>query len=280
MNYRHSYHAGSFADVFKHIILVILLNSLRRKDNAFCYLDTHAGGGCYDLFASLAQKTAEYKSGILPLWQERASAPTKNIQDYLTAIAAFNKDETLRYYPGSPMLAYHFIRPQDHMILSELHPEEYSALKQSTQDNRVAVHHMDGYQALKAFLPPKERRGLVLIDPPYERKDEFEQIPQALAMALKRWATGIYAIWYPVKDLAAVNNFKQALKKLQLEKILVLELNVLPADSPIGIKGTGMIVINPPWQFAEEMQATLPWLQQILSSKPWGSYQIEDLSVK
>jgi 23S rRNA (adenine2030-N6)-methyltransferase len=278
MNYSHSYHAGNFADVFKHIVLLALIKSFLRKENGFCYLDTHAGAGSYDLFAESAQKTKEFESGITKLFHKEH--PPQLIKQYLSCVQRINNRLTqsmisnLRYYPGSPTLAHYFLRPQDRMILIELHPQEAQLLKRSyTSDPRVSVHLKDGYQSLKAFLPPKERRGLILIDPPYERPHEFADIVTTLPIALKRFATGTYAIWYPIKDRASIDRFHHAVKEIVKQPIFVAELSIYQEVSPLHLNGSGMLIINPPWQFDRQVQDFLPWLWKNLSYQGQGQFR-------
>lgn len=279
MNYRHSYHAGNFADVFKHVVLVALLQSLQRKETAYCYVDTHAGTGGYDLHGREAKKTQEYTSGIARILKQKKNAPAE-IQAYLAAVQSVNSMEsnmkdTPRFYPGSPCIARHLLRSQDRMILMELHPEDVLLLKQEfSGDKQVAVHEEDGYLGLKAFIPPKEKRGLVLIDPPYEQQHEIDQITKTLKMALKRWETGIYAIWYPLKEKYFNQNFHRRLNFLKNEKVLFAELSIYPEDSPITLNGSGMAIINPPWQLAEKLQVLLPWLWRALSPEKTGGFRI------
>lgn len=262
MNYRHHYHVGNFADVFKHILLVSLLQSFLKKETPFCYLETHAGIGWYDLSSPLVQKNPEYLHGIARL-QEQSDFP-EIVQSYLNIFQS-------GFYPGSPKIARHFLRPQDRMILSELHPEDSKVLKQLFKgDRQVAVHHSDGYQSLKAFLPPAEKRGLVLIDPPYEEKDEWQNIVSAVQEALKRWRNGMFAIWYPIKDRSIADRFYRLLKKIELPKTLCVEFSVPPDNLFSALHSCGLIVINPPWEFDTQCKVLLPWLCQSLE----GSFQV------
>lgn len=259
MNYRHSYHAGNFADVFKHAILSLLLQTLHAKEKPFCYLDTHAGAGLYDLHATPAQKTGEYRQGIGHFWGTQDVPP--EMAGYLAAVHAVNEGAALRYYPGSPRVARHFLRPQDRMVLMELHPEEAHALKQEFRgDAQVHVHEMDGFLGLKGFLPPPERRGLVLIDPPFERTDDFEQLVEGLKTAHQRWSTGIYALWYPLKDSQLVQRFHQQLVASGLRKLLLTEIQLHAEPLPGQLFGCGMIITNPPWRLDGTLQTLLPKL--------------------
>lgn len=276
MNYRHIYHAGNFADVFKHSILTLLIQSLLRKEKPFCYLDTHAGIGVYDLQSIEAQKTKEYESGI-ELLLKCKNHPSE-LDAYLDVVKKLNlhchtRTETgakssvgtIRLYPGSPYIVRNLVRPCDNLILLELHKEDVVVLKQQFfNDKQVAVHHYDGYQGLKAFLPPKERRGLVLIDPPFENKDEFDRIIFSLKIGLSRWSTGIYAIWYPIKDPLAISKFKRDLKALNIQNILINEMVVCEENdlSDLFI-GCGMVIINSPWQIDIQINTVVAWLQSV-----------------
>jgi len=275
MNYRHSYHAGSFADVFKHVALVALIRALENKPKPFCYLDTHAGAGRYDLQAENAQKTQEFATGVLRLWQ--LTALPEFMQDYWSVIVKANQQQSyLRCYPGSPYIVRQLLRPKDRMILTELHPEEAAALKQEFfRDKQVAIHHLAAYQALKAFLPPPQHRGLVFIDPPFEQSDEFARIIESLKMALQRWSSGIYAIWFPIKERKRVTQFYHELKQISGHKILSMEFGIYPEDSPLGLNASGMVIVNPPWKIEEQLMLTLPWLWQSLSPNRLGGENIK-----
>lgn len=252
MNYRHSYHAGNFADVLKHAVLSLILEALCKKEAPFCVLDTHAGRGKYDLWEEAAVRTWEYKEGIEIFLQN----PHFLLNSYVEVVRSFN-NQTLRFYPGSPLIAQAFLRPQDRMVLAELHPEEHLKLKAEMGENRqISVQHMDGYQALKAFLPPKEKRGLILIDPPFEKRDEFTTLVKKLKEAEKRWLSGIYVIWYPLKDFQAAAFFRDFI--LAKPKHLIAEVNLPTATS--GLKATGIAIINPPWQLYPNLEEILPKL--------------------
>lgn len=276
MNYRHIYHAGNFCDVFKHVVLVGLIQALLRKDKPFCYIDTHAGTGFYDFFSSEAQKSQEFQEGILPVLKQQTNRPAL-VEDYLSIVKSFNSNPTkLQYYPGSPCIAHSLLRENDRMVLTELHTSDYEKLKQQfLRDKQVGVHHHDAYQALKAFLPPLERRGLVLMDPSFEQPDEFKQVIHTLKQAFMRWSTGIYAIWYPVKNQHARKQFLNALRKSTAEEILLVELNIYPTDVSDRLNGSGMAIINPPWQLDKTLKAVLPWLWSVLSPKQLGGYEVK-----
>ena len=276
MNYRHIYHAGNFCDVFKHVVLTALTTSLLRKEAGFCFLDTHAGIGCYDLSAREAQRNPEFQHGIAKV--RAALHPPPLVQQYLECVAAVNepKAKTLQYYPGSPAIVRQYLRSQDRMVLCELHPADCETLKQTFEgDRQTFVHCQDGYQGLKAFLPPKERRGLVLIDPPYEKPNEFMDVPQYLAQAVKRWDTGIYALWYPIKHIENLPPFYAALSAEITKPMLSIELSIFPENIEQSLNGNGLIIVNPPWQFEEQIQAVLPWLWQILSPEKQGRHSVK-----
>jgi 23S rRNA (adenine2030-N6)-methyltransferase len=276
MNYKHVYHAGNFADVVKHLVLTALINSLKQKKTPFCYIDTHAGAGYYNLFSPLADKTKEYVGGIEKIIQQEK--PPLFVKDYLDSIHTINntltksKFASLQFYPGSPLIARHLLRTNDRIVACELQPQEYTALRTTfVGDKQVAVHHMDGFLGLKAFLPPSERRGLVLIDPPYEDPDEFIQLAHALPAALKRWETGIYALWYPIKERRQIERFYRALNQQIPQPILSIELTIYP-DLPQHLNGCGLVIINPPWQLDKTVEAMLPWLWKALTINDQGGF--------
>ena len=277
LSYRHAFHAGNFADVHKHIVLSLLVESLLRKDAPFCYLDSHAASGRYDLHSTEAQKNGEYRQGILRLWQQ-VSVPDA-VRPYLGAVQALNNPEITaepRYYPGSPRIVRQFLRPQDRMILTELHPADFQRLQQEfAADRQVAVHHLDGYQGLKAFLPSQERRGLVLIDPAFERRDETRHMIEALQTACRHWAQGVYALWFPITNRSALDGFYQKLKKTGIRKILSCELCIRPPLTARHLNGSLMVIINPPWQTDDKLRAIQPWLATILADKGQGSHSVE-----
>lgn len=280
MNYRHIYHAGSFADVFKHAVVVLLVQSLLSKEKPFCYLDSHAGIGLYDLQQATAQKTREYATGLLPLLRER-SYPAL-LKPYLAAITASNNEQSLpeipRYYPGSPCLVSHLLRANDRMVLNELHQVDVKTLKQVFQRNKqVSIQQMDAYQAIKAFLPPKERRGLVLIDPAYEQPNEYDLIIDGLLEGLRRWETGIYAVWYPIKDRMVTEKFLHKVKTRINKELLVTEMTIYPEIIKTNLNGSGMLIINPPWQLDTKLNELVSWLWKVLSIDKQGQYRVEFL---
>ncbi len=274
LSYRHLFHAGSFTDVFKHALLAQLLIALGKKDKPYFYLDTHAGIGRYDLSHPWAQKVREYENGIGRLW-ERKDIPAA-LAPYLDVVKAQNPNRKLRFYPGSPLIAKRLMRPEDRMVLTELNKADCAELKKLFENKRrVAVELLDGYQALKAHLPPSERRGLVLIDSSFDRSREFARIVAALAEAHERWATGMYAVWYPLMEPGDMRNFERNLEKTGIRRILKLELTVQPEDWTLTVPGCGMMVINPPWQFGDEARPLLEWLWQALSVEGAGGVKVD-----
>ncbi|ENM5914254.1 23S rRNA (adenine(2030)-N(6))-methyltransferase RlmJ [Vibrio mimicus] len=273
LSYRHSFHAGNHADVLKHIVQSLILNSLQQKEKPFVYHDTHSGVGRYDLTHEWSEKTGEYKQGIARVWQQD-NIPAE-LDSYLDAIRQLNQGETLRYYPGSPRVARAHLREQDRMVLTELHPSDYPLLEQEFhRDRQVSIYKEDGFARLKASLPPQERRGLVLIDPPYELAKEYSDVVQAIAQSYKRWATGIYAIWYPVVNRCDIDDMLEDLQGLGIRKILQIELGVSPDTNERGMTASGMIVVNPPWTLESQMQTILPFLKQAIAPAT-GHYKVE-----
>jgi 23S rRNA (adenine2030-N6)-methyltransferase len=271
MNYRHAFHAGNFADVHKHVVLLALLRALTRKDTPLAYVDTHAGAGAYDLGGEAARRTGEAAGGIGRL-HDAAGLPAA-VADYLDAVRGF--DAGRGFYPGSPLLAARALRAQDRLLLCELQPPECAALRLAFADDpRAQVMARDGYAALKALLPPRERRGLVLVDPPYEAQEaEFDAIAAALDSAIARFATGVYAVWYPIKRRAALAPFHRWLRGCGLRRVLVSELRIHEDDTPLRLNGSGMAILNTPWQVDGALAEALPRLQACLSDT--GSTRLE-----
>ncbi|MDO6499494.1 23S rRNA (adenine(2030)-N(6))-methyltransferase RlmJ [Photobacterium sanguinicancri] len=264
LSYRHSFHAGNHADVVKHIVQSLILDSLKQKDKPFVYHDTHSGVGRYDLQDERSEKTGEFLQGIARIWS-RDDIPAE-IASYIDAIKMLNDSEELRYYPGSPKVASAQIRGQDRMVLTELHPTDFPLLLQEFRgDRQVKIYKEDGFTRLKGSLPPKERRGVVLIDPPYELKREYMDVVKAIRESHKRWATGTYAIWYPVVYRENIDKMIKGLEDTGIRKILKIELGVEPDTEERGMTASGMIVINPPWKLESQMKAILPWLQHAIS---------------
>lgn len=277
MNYSHAFHAGNFADVMKHIILTRLVEYLKKKDSAFRVIDTHAGIGRYDLSGEIAARSPEYKDGIARLMG--ADLPQKArplVEPYLEVIRALNPEGGLTVYPGSPLLVRRLMRPQDRLSALELHPQYVEKLSSLFEgDIQVRVIHLDGWLALNAHVPPKEKRGLVLVDPPFEERGEFERLVDGLLKSHRKFATGVYALWYPLKDTRAVHDFISALRDCGIPKILRAEISIRPASNPPRLHGTGMILVNPPFTLEGELRVLLPALAQILGDPGEGRHKLE-----
>ncbi|NID14079.1 23S rRNA (adenine(2030)-N(6))-methyltransferase RlmJ [Luteibacter yeojuensis] len=275
MNYRHAYHAGNFADVLKHMVLVALIDALEQKASPFCYIDTHAGRGRYDLRGPEARKTAESDEGFGVLKTATGLPPL--LWKWLETVRACNEgDEAMRHYPGSPWIAAHLMRESDTAQLCELRAEEAGALRQLFhRDPRVHVHQRDGYEAMKALVPPKEKRGLVLIDPPFEAQEaEFRLIEKSLKAALEKWPGGVYAIWYPIKLRSHVQPFHRWLTKCGAKRVLVAELLLRPDDSPLRLNGTGVAIVNAPWKLDEALRDSLRLLPRLLGTPGESEYRL------
>ncbi len=283
MNYRHQFHAGNFADVMKHALLVALLRAMQKKEKGFLFLDTHAGRGGYDLATAATGDTLarqpEWPAGVGRL--AGGSDLPAAVADYWQLVVEFSAraggepNHLPRFYPGSPWFAQRLARPQDRVVLSEKHPDEFLALASEFRAaTRVAVLEMDGYTALRATLPPAERRALTLIDPPFEQQDEFARIIGALSDGLKRLAGGVFAVWYPLTARARVDDFFDAVLGLRPPPTLFAELTIAGEDAPMKMKGCGLLVINPPWQFDREAAAALAWLAPVLAQAPGGSQRV------
>ncbi|HDR1496779.1 TPA: 23S rRNA (adenine(2030)-N(6))-methyltransferase RlmJ [Pasteurella multocida] len=275
LSYRHSFHVGNHADVLKHLVLMLIIENLQQKEKGFYYLDTHAGVGRYRLFSEEAEKTAEFEQGIARLWQ-RDDLP-EEVARYIKLIKQVNYGgKALRYYAGSPLIAAKMLRPQDRALLTELHPSDYPLLRNNFKEfDNVTTKRDNGFQQLKATLPPKERRGLVLIDPPYELKEDYDLVVNAIEEGYKRFATGIYAIWYPVVLRQQTKRILKGLEKTGIRKILQIELAVRPDSDQRGMTASGMIVINPPWTLTQQMQNILPYLTNVLVPEGTGSWTVK-----
>ena len=275
LSYRHSYHAGNFADVLKHLILAESLGYLGLKNKPYCYLDTHSGCSAYSLSSPQALKTLEFEGGIGKLWQ-RTDLP-EALQGYVSLVQQFNQQDKLESYPGSPWFAQQLMSRADRLFLCELHPNENELLRQNMRgDRRVKVRQEDGLQALVSLMPPKEKRGLVLIDPSYEIKSDYQAVVKAVKAAHKRFATGTYAIWYPVVERARIDEMERQLKESGIRNIQLFELGI-QADQQAGMTASGMILINPPWTLMATMQHCLPLLVDALAAKEIGFYRAEQL---
>ncbi len=273
LSYRHRFHAGNFADVFKHAALARLLALLTRKDAPLAYVDTHAGLGVYDLSHPWSRKNAEHAQGIARVW-DRGDAP-QALAPWLDLVRAHNPGPRLTHYPGSPAVAAGLLRAADRLVLSELNGDDCAALKSFfRRDARVGVHHLDASAALKAFLPPRERRGLVLVDPPYDRAGEFSRVAQDLQAAHRRWATGVLAAWYPLMDARSMARFEASLAGSGVRRILQLELSLHPPAWRESLRGCGLVVVNPPFGLDAEAPGWLEWLWRALAPDAHGGTRV------
>lgn len=279
MNYRHHFHAGNFADVVKHALLVQLVRGLQRKEKGFLFLDTHAGRGRYDLSEAARgdslERKPEHPDGIGRLWT-RADLPAE-LAEYVALVREFDRTlggtgESPRFYPGSPRLMQSLARAQDRLVLCEKHPEECEALQiEISRERRVSVQPLDGYTALRAILPPPEKRALVLIDPPFEEQNEFARIVDGLRDGLRRLPGGTFAVWYPLTERARVDTFFEELLLLDLPPTFAAEVMIAGEDAPMKMKGCGLLVANPPWQIDRTLAPLLPKLAAWLAQSPGGA---------
>lgn len=280
MNYRHAFHAGSFADVFKHAVLCRLLDYLRRKPGAFRVIDTHAGAGLYDLTSPEATRGGEWRDGIGRLMAARLpDEAAALLAPYLEVIGALNEPGQLKVYPGSPALVRAWLRPQDRLIACELEPEAYAALAHTLQrDVRIKTLAIDGWTALSAYVPPVERRGLVVTDPAFEEDGDFGRLAQGLATAHRKWAGGQYLLWYPIKGRPDPDALAKRLRRLGIPKILRAELMVSPLSDPTRLNGSGLILVNPPWTLEAELKVLLPALAGVLGRHGKGRFTLDWLA--
>jgi 23S rRNA (adenine2030-N6)-methyltransferase len=285
MNYRHAFHAGNFADVLKHLCLARVLAHLREKPTPFRIIDTHAGAGLYDLASEEAGRTGEWREGIGRLGGASLSAPAAELlAPYLDLVRAANAGPDLRYYPGSPLIAFHLLRPQDRLLACELEPQAAEALGRRLRAAappdteaaaRAKVLEIDGWTALNAGVPPRERRGLVVIDPPYEQPDDFARVADAAVGAHRKWPTGIYLVWYPIKTREGPDRIQKALQRAGVAKGLRIELRVSTAASGLG--ACGIVLINPPWNLRAELELILPVLADRLGRDGSSGYLLRPL---
>ncbi|EPL6454511.1 MULTISPECIES: 23S rRNA (adenine(2030)-N(6))-methyltransferase RlmJ [Providencia] len=274
LSYRHSFHAGNHADVLKHTVQSLIIESLKEKEKPFLYLDTHSGAGRYQLTGEHAEKTGEYLDGIARIW-EQPDLP-EELLPYMNIVRRLNDGGRLRYYPGSPLLAKFLLREHDKLVLTELHTSDYPLLRgEFLKDSRAQVSREDGYQQLKSKLPPHSRRGFALMDPPYEMKSDYEAVVKAVTEGYKRFATGTYAIWYPVVLRQQIKRMVNQLQATGIRKILQIELAVRPDSDQRGMTASGMIVINPPWKLEQQMKNVLPWLHKTLVPEGTGHTLVE-----
>ncbi|RWE57388.1 23S rRNA (adenine(2030)-N(6))-methyltransferase RlmJ [Mesorhizobium sp.] len=280
MNYRHAYHAGNFADVVKHVVLSRLVEYLKQKDKAFRVIDTHAGIGRYDLSSTEAQKTGEWQGGIGRLIDAAMDAPAAALlAPYLEAVRSLNPEGGVKKYPGSPLIARYLMRKQDRLSAIELHRQDAAKLRALfAGDFQTRVIELDGWLALGAHLPPKEKRGLVLVDPPFEEEGEFDRLVDGLRKAHKRWPGGIYALWYPVKDRKAVIAFRKALVQSGVPKLLDIGFEIRPPSAEPSLDGNGMVVVNPPFTLERELRTLLPALHKLLVVEKPAHWTLEWLA--
>ena len=284
MNYRHAFHAGSFADVIKHIVLARILTYLQDKPAAFRVIDTHAGAGLYDLDSDEARRSGEWLTGIARLMQARLSNETAALtKPYLDIVRAFNPHRDLTAYPGSPLVTRALLRPQDRLVACELEPNARRQLIGALyNDKQARVVDLDGWTALPAFVPPNERRGLVLIDPPFESRDEFTRLADGFSAAHAKWPTGIYMLWYPAKDRRATDSLADHVARVanagsQDARCLRVEFSVAPQTADSGLMSAGLLIVNPPWTLADELRAILHELEKPLGLGGAGRFRVETL---
>lgn len=276
LSYRHAFHAGNHADVLKHFILVQLLDYLNQKDKPYWYIDTHAGAGMYALQQGYAAKLKEYEQGIARLWG-RPDMPDV-LASYVDLVRSVNPDGALKFYPGSPYYAAHLLRPADRLRLFELHSSDSKILQENFQGlgRRVQIQQADGFAGLKALLPPPPRRALVMIDPSYEVKEDYRNVVDSLKDALKRFATGIYAVWYPQLQRVEARQLPEKLKLLPARSWLNATLTVqAPGQEGIGMQGSGMFILNPPWTLEKTLKQVMPYLVEVLGQDLEAGYTLE-----
>ena len=282
MNYRHAFHAGGFADVIKHIVLVRMLTYLQDKPAAFRVIDTHAGAGVYDLTGEEARRGGEWLTGIARVMQARFSeAALPLVAPYLDIVRAFNPARDLKAYPGSPLIARALLRPQDRLTACEVEPKARQRLIEALRrDTQARVVDLDGWMALPAFVPPKERRGLVLIDPAFEQKDEFGRLGSGFTEAFAKWPTGSYLLWYPVKSPRPTDDLARHVAATVAAgpspgKCLRLEFSVAPQTAGAALASAGLLIVNPPWTLVSELKTILPELEKPLGQGGAGRFRLE-----
>ena len=276
LSYRHGFHAGNFADVLKHMVLIHVLEYMKQKEKPLRLIDTHAGAGVYKLNGAQAQKNREFDNGIARLWP-MSNLPTA-VQHYTDCVRELNEHGQLQIYPGSPLFMRKLMREQDRLFLHELHPADYQFLRDAMRDHKnIKVINEDGFAGLQALLPPPDRRALVLIDPSYEVKSDYQLLIKQLIQAHKKFSTGTFMIWYPVVLRQRIDEMELALKKSGIKDIQLMELGLQPDNPEHGMTSSGMIVINPPWTLWSAMEEALPWLAEQLGENGEGFYRLEQL---
>jgi len=280
MNYRHAYHAGNFADVLKHAVLALVIEHLKLKPPPFRVIDTHSGIGLYDLASEAAVKTGEWRAGIGRVIDAELSADAAAaIAPYLAAVRDVNGKGPLKRYPGSPLIARRLMRASDRLVVNELHPEDHAELaKLFARDAETKVLELDGWTALKSLLPPKERRGVVLVDPAFEEEGELERLVEGLREATRRFATGTFVFWYPIKDPKVIAGFRRNIAGLGLPKVLAVELMVRAAEDTQRLNGAGLVIVNPPYTLDAQLKALLPELVPLLAQADGARFLIHDLA--
>lgn len=273
LSYRHIYHAGNHADILKHLVASQICRHLTKKEAPFFYLDTHAGIGLYELDSAQAQLNHEYETGIARLI-EQTDLP-EPLAHFVELVKELNPENALDVYPGSPMVVHHYLRQKDKMHLCELHPNDYPVLAALFPKKRMAnVVKDDGFLAVKAMLPPPQKRGFVLMDPPYEVKNDYKKVVQALEEGHKRFSQGTFAIWYPVLNRRQADDLLNAVAATKIRNTLLLELNIRDTEAKRGMAGSGMIVVNPPWTLEQEAQTFLPYLTKVLAEDNDAHFQL------
>ena len=276
LSYRHAFHAGNYADVLKHLVLTRIVTHLTKKPGPVCYIDTHAGAGGYSLVSSEAKKTDEFSQGIGLLWGQK-KLPTA-LAEYRELVERFNQGPTLKHYPGSPWLARQLLRKSDRLELCELHPKDHPLLaKQFAGERRVKCYFEDGFKRSLALVPPVERRGLVLIDPSYEVKHDYDKVVSHIKALHKRFATGTYALWYPLVDVARIKRMEQAFVSSGMRNIELYEVSLTRDHAQPGMTGSGMIVVNPPWTLKKDVREALEWFGPQISDNGQALYRICEL---
>ena len=290
LSYRHGFHAGNHADVLKHFVTIQLLNYLSQKEGAYSYIDTHAGAGLYSLDGGYASKNAEYETGIGPLWDRKDLPPA--LAEYVNLVKELNPSGKMRYYPGSPYCADKVMREQDRLRLFELHPSEIKILSENfrkldahaaaqgrrptVRGKRVIIAAGDGFEGLKALLPPPSKRGIVLIDPPYEVKDDYRRVKVTLEDALKRFSTGVYAVWYPVLQRTESKQLPERLKRIPANGWLNVSLTISgPTPDGFGLHSSGMFILNPPWTLEATLREVMPYLVKVLGKDAGATFALE-----
>ena len=278
LSYRHAFHAGNFADVLKHSVLSLILDYMTRKEKGFCYIDSHSGAGMFQLADEYAQKTGEYKDGIAKIMNDE-DAP-ESLEPYLSLINSLNlnpSDDELEVYPGSPGIAKAFVRRQDSSHLFELHPTDIQHLEDFCQRwRKVFVKQSDGYKGVLGLLPPPSRRGVVLIDPPYELKEDYQKAVKTIIKAYSKFSTGTYILWYPVVKRELVEEMQQAFKASAVKNVLQVEFCMAADTVEYGMTGTGLFIVNPPWQLTAQLEEILPYMKAKLGTDA-TSYTLSQL---